>query len=153
MAMRRNNVDGLSPPLISALDEHLSRIRQRIAERAIDLAAETQSPEGNEIQVSLDDLTRAVSESVGSSAAGTRSAQSTRFFELFPPFTCICAALCVAFAILGLLALGGNLRATPGADLAKVSSGFLDIAKIFAGAIVGSTAASIVNVTRNRRGK
>jgi hypothetical protein len=31
--------------------------------------------------------------------------RKTRFLDLFPPFTCLCAVLCFVFATLGLIAL------------------------------------------------
>jgi hypothetical protein len=65
--------------------------------------------------------------------------ESKPFFELFSPFTLICFALTLAFGGLGLSSKDS-----------KISSSFLDIAKIFAGALVGSTTSNISKQVRTK---
>lgn len=85
--------------------------------------------------VDLEILAKAISE------ASEGKAASISFFDLFPPFTLVCAVLCILFGSLGLF---GAASTTPG---------FLDIAKIFAGALVGSTASVALTSDRMRRGR
>src|ERR1041385_834469 len=61
------------------------------------------------------------------------------FFSWLPPFTWVCAILCILFGVLGLFAYSG--RAATG--VASQASSVRDLAKIFAGAIVGSTSTPV----------
>jgi hypothetical protein len=149
-AIKRRSAEGLSTALESSLDEHLSGVRERITDRAYDLAAQTIRPPGDsqeneKVQVNLNNLSQATSEVIAGQH-GHKSSFLVRFFEYFPPFTCVCAILCIAFAVLGLYALGSGV----GSEVAKATSSFLDIAKIFAGAIVGSTASNVINSTKSK---
>jgi hypothetical protein len=146
-----SSIEGLSPVLVSALDEYLLRVRVQIADDAYaySLARQSQAPEGEasegHVQASLKDLSRAMDHFTGSDQPPLRASKVDRFFEFFPPFTCICALLSLAFAVLGLWALrGGDAKAA-------IAAGFLDIAKIFAGAIVGSSASKLISASKNRR--
>lgn len=150
---KRSSIEGLSAPLLSALDDHLSKVRLQIIDRAHDLAQQAQnsigSPGGGDVQATLSDLTLATDEVTRGRSVESLS-RWTRFFQLFPPFTCVCTLLCIAFAGLGLWAIRPGSGGGSG-TAAKYTSGFLDIAKIFAGAIVGSTASGVVSAARTRR--
>lgn len=153
MATRKqDSAEGLSASLASSLDEHLSEVRAQIADRAYELASQSISPASNldsteKIQIRLNNLSQATSEIIAGEAS-IKNSKLARFFEYFPPFTCVCTILCITFAWLGLSALD---KGNGGTEVAKATGSFLDIAKIFAGAIVGSTAATAISAIKSRR--
>jgi hypothetical protein len=125
-------------PLYDSLNHHMQKVRERIIRRAEDLTSEGE-------EVDLPQLTKAVEEF----APGGEFPKRTQpgFLDYFPPLTILSAILAFAFAALGLWA-------TLSSNAAKNNlggQGFLDIAKIFAGAVVGSTTASMTSLAR--RGK
>jgi len=144
----------LSKNLNASLDEHLAKLKGQIADRAYDLAsASTDSSatsEGEAVRVDFSSLAKAIDEVTKGQV--TPLEHRTRFFDLFPPFTCVCAVLCLAFATLGLLPLVAT-DPTVAAKVGGQASGFLDIAKIFAGAIVGSTTSIALSSARAKRGR
>ncbi|MBT0571705.1 hypothetical protein KIK84_15370 [Curvibacter sp. CHRR-16] len=117
----------IPPSLSTCLDDELNALRDQITARAAELASTT--------PVTLQNLNQAMDEVVRGAAGSATLKRS--FLDYFPPFTLVCALLCLAFAVLGLVALHEDPSGT--SKLAAASGGFLDIAKIFAGAIVGST--------------
>lgn len=154
MDTKRFASSDLSKNLNASLDDHLAKLKEQIADRAYALAsASTDSPvtsEGEGVHVDLSILAKAIDEVT--KGRFTPLEHRTRFFDLFPPFTCVCALLCLAFATLGLLPLvatDSNVAAKVGGQ----ASGFLDIAKIFAGAIVGSTTSIALSSSRAKRGR
>ena len=126
----------LPQALSDALDEKLRNLRNDIALRADELANPDNSVTPKAIDI--EDVAAAIGDLVRGSGrfAPTRV---ERFFEIFSPFTCVCALLCLAFAWLGFYSLSPS-----GSNLKQAAEPFLDIAKIFAGAIVGSTSTAIV---------
>ena len=136
--------------LKGSLDDHLSALREQITARAEEIAnAGPPSPDGMKNPVDLPSLNQAILEII---KGHVPSAQvGLRFFDLFPPFTCVCAVLCLAFAALGLMPLYADSQVVTKAG--SSITGFLDIAKIFAGAIVGSTTSVALGSIRSRRGR
>ena len=157
MATKSTVSKELSANLNASLDEHLAKLKKQIADRAYDLAgASTDASEASEASegemkcVDIPSLAKAIGEVT--KEQGNPPEHGTRFFDLFPPFTCVCAGLCLAFATLGLLPLVAtdpNVASKAGGQ----ASGFLDIAKIFAGAIVGSTTSIALSSSRAKRGR
>ncbi|AXE33824.1 hypothetical protein [Chromobacterium phragmitis] len=128
-----------SVSLEKALDERMEALRRQVERRAEEIAGEGGGP------VDVASLGLALDE-----ALNGRQRWRAGFFELFPPFTCVCAALCLAFAAFGLLF--PLLDPIPGEGKSSaLVAGFLDIAKIFAGAIVGSTSSVVISAARSRR--
>ena len=132
----------MSQPLIDALEEHVENLKNQIQHRASDFAKSSTTQEDEIPAVDISMLSKAINEVAKGQA--TPSEHKLHFFDLFPPFTCVCAVLCLAFAILGIL----------GPDTGRIaaqSSGFLDIAKIFAGAIVGSTTSVALSSAKSKQ--
>jgi hypothetical protein len=151
-APRATSVASLSPSLASSLDEQIQKLRGEIIERAYThaesreptrIAAATPAGSAVPIDVSLQDVSTAFDEAVGQSY---QTGGITRFFDIFSPFTCICFLLCAVFGLFGYLALK-----TTDVRLAAQASGFLDIAKIFAGALVGATSSTALAAIKSRR--
>lgn len=148
MAILKKSTSNLSA-LSNALDEHLVRLRQSILDRAHELSQATLTPadsaDGNpDTSPTLQQLNQACSEVI----LGKITPTGHPIFQYFPPFTIVCTFLCLSFAILGVWAMSGTSAPN---ELAKASGGFLDIAKIFAGAIVGSTASTVLASARGRQ--
>ncbi|MBX9298674.1 hypothetical protein [Chromobacterium piscinae] len=122
-------------------------LKQQIRDRAGEIARYRSEDDAAGVQVDVGSLGLAVDELL----QGRSVAERPGFFDLFPPFTCVCALLCLAFAGFGLLfPLFADSVAGAGKGSALVA-GFLDIAKIFAGAIVGSTSSVVLAASRTRR--
>ena len=132
----------LSPSLAGSLEDEIQKLKRKIIDGACERAAQRTAPpdDGQAATtgtvsggVTLQDLAAAIDEATGNRALrATPPTFFESFFERFPPFACICFILCLLFGGLGLMAAGGG-------KLANSTSGFLDVAKIFAGALVGST--------------
>ncbi|HEY1767377.1 MAG TPA: hypothetical protein VGG26_06960 [Terracidiphilus sp.] len=143
----------LSPGLTSSLDEQIQKLRGQIVERAYARAEERDATQASAasnaasvtIDVSLQDISAAFDEATGQSEVKERRIS---FFDIFTPFTCICLLLCGVFGFLGLLALRSDPK-LPG--LSAQASGFLDVAKIFAGALVGSTSSTALVAIKSRK--
>jgi hypothetical protein len=154
-AARAAGITGLSTSLTGSLDEQIQKLRGQIIERAY-ARAQSRAPmqptaessaETVAIDVSLQDVSAAFDEAVGQSYPQTDATVRTfSFFDIFSPFTCICFLLCIAFGGLGLSALK-----TADPKLATQASGFLDVAKIFAGALVGSTSSTALAAIKSRK--
>lgn len=125
---------GFSQALAEALDAHAQKLKYQVAERAFELAsAEKGSDESAEVTIA--DLNRALEE-LKLPAPPTAPSRLEKWFRYFSPFTCVCAILCIVVALIGWRAGSGN------------NAGFLDIAKIFAGAIVGATTNTAISKPR-----
>ncbi|MCD4487248.1 hypothetical protein LQR31_22510 [Chromobacterium vaccinii] len=133
--------------LEAALDDRLAMLRRQIRERAQEISSAESGGDPTAAGMDISALGQAVDELL----QGRSVAERPGFFDLFPPFTCVCALLCLAFASFGLLfPLFADSVAGAGKGSALVA-GFLDIAKIFAGAIVGSTSSIVLSASRARR--
>jgi hypothetical protein len=129
------------------LEERIASLRDHIAERARELARKrTESQAGGkkpqDANVEVSDLSQAIDEAL---CNGAVPARKPTFFDLFPPFSCLCFLLCLIFGGFGLFGEKGGSPAT--------IQGFLDIAKIFAGALVGSTASVSLKSLKAKGGK
>jgi hypothetical protein len=139
--MASTGTAGLRPSLSKALNdslkEDLERLRDRIAVRALEISGPN--------KISTAAIGRAFDELTGSSRR-----EMTRwefFWTIFPPFTLVCVIMCGVFAYLGFNSTGE----ASGPRGAGSAAGFLDIAKIFAGAIVGSTSSAAIGAIKNKR--
>jgi len=135
----------LSAHLNQSLDERLAQLRIQITNRAEEIAKLNVDSPAGPVTVDLSSLAVAIDEVThGPFFVPERK---PRFFELFPPFTCVCAVLCVIFAALGLAPI---IAPTKTGTLGTNTANFLDLAKIFAGAIVGSTSAITISAAKKR---
>ena len=135
-------------PLYIALQNHLIIVREKILTRADIIASEAKE------DINIIHMADAINEY----APGKQISQLSElplkkgwlegFFGYVPPVACLSAILAFAFAALGLWALLGSSAVE--SALGKQSSGFLDIAKIFAGAIVGSATAAVASGARGK---
>ena len=129
--------------LEKVLDEHLVKVKEKILNKAKEIASQDQE------DLSVTHLATAINEYApgNPSIAANVIKDRRRFFDYVPPVTVLSAILAFAFAGLGLWALLGKPEVR---ELG--SQGFLDIAKIFAGAIVGSASAVVASSTRQTKG-
>lgn len=148
---RAPGVANLSPSLTGSLDEQIQKLRNQIIERAYVRAEgrdsiQTESPSTTSglVDVSLQDVSAAFDETIGQSDL---QARRFSFFDIFSPFTVICFLLCIVFGWLGFLAL----KPATDSKLAAQASGFLDVAKIFAGALVGATSSTAIAAIKSRK--
>lgn len=138
-------IPDISANLNEVLEEELARIRATVETKArvlslaradFDRADDDLDDESSPVPaVQMEDLSRALQETLGK--AGTVPPKAA-FFDLFPPFSCLCFLMCLIFGGFGLFRTGDK-------------GGFLDIAKIFAGALVGSTTSTVIGAARSRR--
>ena len=137
--------------LDAALDAHLADVRQAILKRAKEIAAR----EGASGGVGLLHLSEAVSEYAPAKPfplehqKPPRWPTLSRLMESITPIILISTALTIVFGAFGLWALSGRIPGAKGPDAINGQS-YLDIAKIFAGAIVGSAGAAAVKETRRK---
>ena len=121
------------------LDIHLNRIRTLIADEARRIARDrgAQATEG------LD-----VAEAARRFAPGVKFPAEPSLWQKttasLSAITVVSAVLAVVFAILGVLVSHGQLT------YAGATAGYFDIAKLFAGAIVGSTSAGVALSARQK---
>lgn len=122
---------GLSEGVKGWLDDHLDSVRRKIVEAAREISGRDGTTGNIEPQ--------AVAEAARLYTSTKRSMVSTeptfgrRVFEFTTGLTAICALLAIVFGWLGFWAQGG------------ISEGWLDITKIFAGAVVGSAGATAIS--------
>jgi hypothetical protein len=123
---------GLSANLDNVLVDHLALIKKQIIEKAQEIARPSASSatEGESVEVDVASLKNAIDDVI-------KGERKNRFFDLFPPFTVVCFVLCLAFGFLGFFPK-------------TAGGGYLDVAKIFAGAIVGSTSVALSRAKRAR---
>ena len=127
----------LSANLLDCLNDHTAELKEKIVVRARTLAAQRTGAGNNGSPITLPDLSQAISDvTCDRPKVISIPTRAERLFAFLPPFTLVSAGLCAIFAVLGWLALHGNADS----KFAGSAAGFLDIAKIFAGAIVGSSA-------------
>lgn len=142
--------DELSRPLnarLKQLEDQIARYAARIAKERIRTKDKQQPSRSDTDAVVLEDLSQAIAEALGQRESTACKSGLDKFFEWFPPFTCLSFVLCVAFGTLGLVAMRNGSE--PSKDMAR---GFLDVAKIFAGAIVGSTASTVLKAAKSVKG-
>src|SRR5262245_39323842 len=131
-------------PLEQALSDHMLKIRKKILSRAQQIASDTKD------ELSVTHLAAAIGEYAPGMQLVASGDGATRkwFIDYVPPVAFLSAVLAVAFAALGLWAIIGQ----PDVKTGLGGQGFLDIAKIFAGAIVGSATAVVASGGRGARG-
>jgi hypothetical protein len=113
------------------LDGHLDDIRKKIEVRAQELARENERP-----RPELVDYSKAALEYTSDKPRPADMSRWDRILSFLTNVTLVSTFLAIVFGVIGFLDHGS-----------AASSGFIDIAKIFAGAIVGSTAATAVSRT------
>ena len=148
MPAKNNQNEVLTSNLNASLEDLMSNLKRRIAERAMEIAQRrslSAELESKPLDVSLQDVSQATDEILGQRPI---SAPGILFFDFFPPFTCLCFLLCIVFGGLGLYAMVNPAAARIGTASAQ---GFLDVSKIFAGAIVGSTTSTALSSNRARK--
>lgn len=137
----------ITPVMENVIDEHLKTIKSMIIAKAYDFDSTDPSHIQKE-QISPRHLLKAINEYAPGISIENVDKPPTfiyRFFELFPPITIVCFILTIAFGGFGIYALNNS-----GSGIQNGNS-FIDIAKIFAGAIVGSTTSIAVKAYTNRR--
>ena len=149
----------LSASAQAVLDEDIDRLRQRVIDRASKLAEKSGLVQSSESDVSP--ITPANVSRAFMAEAGNVADWWDGFFGYFPPFLIVCTILCIAFALLGFKGTptddalasgisGAASAAKHGAVSQSTLAGFLDIAKIFAGAIVGSASGAVAAKLRKQ---
>lgn len=132
------NTQKLPDSLTAVLDEHIAIIKELITTRTIHLAQTIQPEEQENTSrpiVLLRHLTQAINEFAPAEMLELKEKRFwTRFWEAITPFTVVCLIMTIVFAAFG---------AFYGTSSADVRS-FIDISKIFAGVIVGSTSAAFI---------
>ena len=122
--------DGTTEPLSKLLQSELSRVEERIRQDAQTLAEARERGEPN-----LQDVAEAYSQHVlGTAALEGQASLRDRVVSSISGITLVSAILAIIFGLLGYFATTGNADAD--------ARGLYDIAKIFAGAVVGSTGAA-----------
>ena len=125
----------LSPGVQAFLDDHLAKIRERIIDEALRQGGD--SPDRTAIEpMVIAEATKSFAPGDLVPIGGRRVSTMQRLFEPVTGLTIVCAALAVVFGVLGLWADKAN------------AAGWLDVAKVFAGAVVGSTGAGVVSSVR-----
>jgi hypothetical protein len=114
---------------------YIDSVRPRIKDRATEIAKLDERAEPTAI-----DIFHAIQEFVPgkSQSVGIQSERTLGWFNrTFSGFTAVAGLMALAFGVLGL---GGAYLGTE--KVAEATKGFLEIAKIFAGAMVGGAAAT-----------
>ena len=149
----------LPPFLDEAISDHLARLRRTIVHRAEELALQdvrrsswSDAPGTDDaLEISPIQCLRAIEEIAPGTLDPSSATAKVNFWEAFlesvSPVTLICAILTIAFASFGLIIIHkegkGDINPTA----------YLDIAKIFAGAIVGSASAAMVHTAKRSRAR
>jgi hypothetical protein len=142
----------VSSALTQALNDHLAVIRATILSRADELARDAVGEDSADptTSIAIVHLSRAIEEYAPGRPvvplAKKEEGIGRRLLDGISPITVISAALTVVFAGFGLFALSS--KAPTG--LGSGGNAYLDIAKIFAGAIVGSSSAAITSSLRRQ---
>jgi hypothetical protein len=111
---------------------YIESVRPRIKDRATELAKQDERSEPTAI-----DIFHAIQEFVpGKSLPVTMERTQGWFSRTFSGFTAVAGIMTLAFGVLGLAGANSGSPA-----VATATTGFLEIAKIFAGAMVGGAAA------------
>ena len=139
----------LSEALESALTAHLNSVRTAIKQRAQELAQGERLDDraASEAAVEIGHLARAINEYAPGRAVTSVAPAGVwqRFLDSVSPVTIISAVLTIIFAAFGLWAILGPEAAKGGG---VQGAAYLDIAKIFAGAIVGSASVAVASAVR-----
>lgn len=148
----------MSEALKTVLSDHLEKLRTRILQRATEIASESRRSTSEEesaiaksgqVEIDLPHLTKALREiEPGFDPDSAPQGIGRQISDAMRSFTAALAIMAIIFAVLGLFALQSNSPAAKG--LKNQSDAFLDVAKIFAGAIVGSTGAAVGSRIRRR---
>lgn len=121
--------------------EYIDAVNRKIVLRAKTLAATTGAP-GSDTEIDPMSISEAAHDLYGRYSHPRDESVVRGWLHAITPITIISAFLAVAFGALALV----NPQ-----SLQSNQAGFLDIAKIFAGAVVGSSATSAVVEARARR--
>lgn len=134
----------INPSLLLMVDEHLQEVKAKILEKARDLSR----VENDTDTISPSQLLEAINCYAPGKCLDeiilVEKGFAQRFFEWFPPLTVACCFLTIFFGWFGVYALSSGTGIQNG-------NNFIDIAKIFAGAIVGSTSSVFINNYSQRR--
>jgi hypothetical protein len=150
--MTDNSLSTLPEALDVVVQEHLKTLHKKIADRAYELAGFAGgSTPGAGNQISAIQCLTAINEiapgDLSNIAATEKPSFWNRFADSVSPVTLISAVLTVIFAAFGLWALLSGHG--DGKDAKSVNGqAYLDIAKIFAGAIVGSASVAVASTRR-----
>jgi hypothetical protein len=117
------------------LDGHLAKVRERIIEEAAKQSDSSIQPLALE-PMALADAAKSFAPGDLVPVSSGRTSIWQRLFDPISGMTLVCALLAVVFGVLGLWAQK-NAKAD--------AQSWLDVAKVFAGAVVGSTGAGIVS--------
>ena len=153
--MANENIDSkFSENVLGSIQEHISVLTERIKHRAIELSMD--DGQNKEQKVGITYVTAAITEyAPGYSVPPRMKAIRLRWWEVFftyvSPLTIISAMLAILFAVLGLWASGAVGELTDAKVKLLDGKAYLDIAKIFAGAIVGSATASAASAISQRK--
>jgi hypothetical protein len=133
--MEGQNREILANAMLNALEKQLDMTKKKIIQRSMSLAEK----EGEDQEITVTILSNAIREvfTLFSSGNHKKSALET-ITNYISPLTMILASLTIVFGFLGLQSVGDP-------------KGFLDIAKIFAGAIAGSAAATEATRQKSKR--
>src|ERR1700752_1597734 len=84
----------LSESLLHSLNDHTAELKDRVVNRARDLAAQRAASAGVTQTITIPDLSQAINDVMCESGKEpTRPTGFQKWFALFPPFTCVCALL------------------------------------------------------------
>lgn len=137
--------EGLSAAMRNELDLYLHSLRTAIIRRARELTDEKNRGQLSS-EIGLRELVAAMDtmNSQPSSEIEKEKRIWPGFFTIFSPLTIVSVFLTFVFGAFGVYAIRSNLAVTN-------ADSFLDIAKIFAGAIVGSSTSNVLSVYTKRR--
>lgn len=128
----------LSNTLEAVLNEHLQNVKNLIVTRAAELTQEGMQNleiKNANLPITVKHLNRAIEEyAPGEIIEIAPKSFWSRFWEAITPFTLVCLIMTIVFAAFG--AIYGESK--------EGAKSFIDIAKIFAGVIVGSTSAAFI---------
>lgn len=131
-----NQEDKLTPEAKAFLDGHLSKIRERIIEAAVQDLGDTSESSSPIEPMLIAEASKKFAPGALVPVDARKVSAIQRVLEPITGLTFVCAVLAVLFGVLGLWADKTN------------SAGWLDIAKVFAGAVVGSTGAGVVSTAK-----
>ena len=124
----------LPKELESSLEREMNRLKQQIREQTLKFAKETT---GKKDDVSMRELSHAFDQLISGQE------RPVKFIYRVPPVTWISTVLALMFGILGVIAINvapDGIQDNKG--FLELGKGLVEIAKIFAGAIVGSATAA-----------
>jgi hypothetical protein len=134
MALPIDLAEQLSPGTAQWLADHLDAVARRIVADA----------RASNIRQDVPDPMMVVDAAKHYVPGGEISSPDEPRLRWWESLTMVAAALTLTFGLLGFI-----LARSPTAGVAATAGGWLDIAKVFAGAIVGSAGSSVVTKTRS----